>query len=110
MAFVVVLLVAVKFWSVVEPSARNWPVVVAPPKIVRPVAAVPAPIVEEAVEFKPPKKCMREVVDWSEPNLVKGKENVEAAGKLVRQSPEIQRMVVEAYWEEKRVDVALEKL
>ncbi len=56
-------LIQVKAWRVVEPRRRNSPVVVAPPKMVRPVPVVPAPIVEEAVEFKPPKKWMRVVVD-----------------------------------------------
>ena len=70
-------------WRVVEPRTKRLPVLVAPPKMVRPVAAPPAPMVEEAVEFSPPKKCMREVVDWSEPNLVNGKEKVMEARKSV---------------------------
>ena len=44
------------------------------------------------------------------PRVVYGKANVRAAGNDVRQSPEIQRMVVEAYCEEKSVEVALEKV
>jgi hypothetical protein len=49
-ALVVVPLVAVKVWSVVDPRCRNSPVVVAPPKIVKPDAAVLLPMVEDAKE------------------------------------------------------------
>ena len=60
---VMVPLDAVRAWRVVEPSARKSPVVVPPPKMVRPLPAPPAPMVDEALELRPPKKCMREVVD-----------------------------------------------
>lgn len=54
--------------------------------------------VEEAIERIPPWKLMVVAVACSlEPSLVNGQANVEAAGKEVRQSPERQRMVVEAY-------------
>ena len=62
-ALVVVPFDAVKDWRVVEPRKSACPVVVAPPKMVRPVPAPPAPMVEDAEELSPPKKCMREVVD-----------------------------------------------
>ena len=57
-AFVVVPKAAVKDWRVVEPRARKSEVVVAPPLMVRPRATVPRPMVEEAVERKPPVKAM----------------------------------------------------
>ena len=44
------------------------------------------------------------------PRVVNGKAKVRAAGKVVRQSPEIQRIVVEAYCEEKSVEEALVKV
>ena len=53
-AAVPVAVLKVKFCSVVLPRARSCPVVVAPPKMVRPVAVVLAPIVVEALETKPP--------------------------------------------------------
>ena len=97
-AEVVVPVLAVNAWRVVEPKCREPPVVVAPPLITRPVRSVPPPMVEEALELKPPKKCMRVVVDWSEPNLVKGKaKDIERVGQAVRQSLDTQRIVVEAY-------------
>ena len=40
----------VNAWRVVEPRTSDSPVVVAPPKIVRPEAVVLLPIVEEAKE------------------------------------------------------------
>lgn len=49
-AEVIVPWVAVKFWRVVDPRKRAWPVVVAPPKMVRPEALVLLPIVDEASE------------------------------------------------------------
>ena len=55
-------------------------------------------MVEEARERKPLYKPITVEVDCSPPAcLVKGKEKVSAAGNEVRQSPETQRMVVEAY-------------
>ena len=59
---VVVLFVAVNDWSVVDPRAKKSDVVVAPPKMVRPVEAVPPPMVEEAEAPSPPKKFTRVVV------------------------------------------------
>ena len=53
-----------KFWRVVEERWRNWPVVVAPPKMVKPVAVVPPPTVEEAEAPRPPKKFVRVVVPF----------------------------------------------
>ena len=47
---------------VVEPKTKNWPVVVAPALIVKPEAVVLLPIVDEAKEYIPPLKPMREVV------------------------------------------------
>jgi hypothetical protein len=52
-ALLPVAFMKVKFWRVVEPRARNWPVVVAPPLMTRPPVLVPLPMVEEAVESKP---------------------------------------------------------
>jgi len=67
--------------------------------------------VDEAVETKPFRKARVVEVEFSPvPSVRNGKAKVRAAGKEVRQSPEIQRMVVEAYWEEKSVEVALVKV
>ena len=49
----------VKFWSVVEPCTNRFPVVVAPPKIVRPVPCAPPPIVDEAIARMP---CVKPTV------------------------------------------------
>ena len=63
-AEVVVPWKAVKVCNVVEPRWRNSPVVVAPPKIVKPEAVVLLPMVVEAVETKPPEKSMPVEVAW----------------------------------------------
>ncbi len=66
--------------------------------VVVPLVARKSVRVEEALERKPPINSMTVVVACSLPVcLVNGKAKVKAAGKVVRQSPEIQRMVVEAY-------------
>lgn len=66
--------------------------------------------VEEAVERNPLRKARVVEVEFSpEPKVVKGKAKVENVGQLVLQSPEIQRIVVEAYWEERSVAVAFAK-
>ena len=50
-----------------------WPVVVAPPFIVRPLACVPPPIVDDASEYKPSVKPMRlEVALLVVPNVSVG--------------------------------------
>ena len=68
------------------------------------LVAVNVESVEEAVDRKPFSNArVVEVACSPEPSLVKGQAKVEAAGKAVLQSPEIQRMVVEAYWEDSRV-------
>jgi len=57
-------------WRVVDPSAKNSPVVVAPPKMVRPVPVVPAPIVDEAREYRPDLNPMRVEVELCVPQSV----------------------------------------
>ena len=57
-ALVVVPFDAVKDWRVVEPRKSACPVVVAPPKMVRPVPTPLAPIVVEALETKPPENSI----------------------------------------------------
>ncbi len=68
--------------------------------------------VEEAFERKPLLKAIVVPVAFSPvPRVVHGKANDEPElGHDVRQSPLIQRMVVEAYCEEKRVEEAFEKV
>ena len=66
---------------------------------------------DEAFERKPLLKAMVVEVEFSPvPRVVNGKAKVRAAGNEVRQSPEIQRIVVEAYCEEKSVEEAFEKV
>lgn len=100
---------ALKTCRVVEPRFNICPVVVAPPKIVRPVAVVLLPIVVEAVETKPPENNIPVEVAWyPSACLVNGQAKViEEVGQAVLQSLDMQRIVVEAYCEEKRVEVAL---
>ena len=66
--------------------------------VVVPLVAKKSVRVEAALDRKPPTNSMMVVVACSSPAcLVNGQEKEEADGKDVRQSPEIQRMVVEAY-------------
>lgn len=72
-AEVMVPLKAVKVCKVVEPSAKRSEVVVAPPKMVRPVPTVLPPMVVEALETSPPLKRMPvEVALKPSPCLVNG--------------------------------------
>ena len=79
--------------------------------VVVPFRAVKLVRVDEAFERKPLLKAMVVPVAFSPvPRVVNGKAKVRAAGKEVRQSPEIHRMVVEAYCDEKSVEDAFEKV
>ena len=82
------------------------------PFVIKVVARVVEPVrVDEAFERKPLLKAMVVPVAFSPvPRVVNGKAKVRAAGKEVRQSPEIHRMVVEAYCDEKSVEDAFEKV
>lgn len=102
-AEVIVPLKAVKACRVVEPRERK-SVVVAPPRMVRPVPVVPPPRVEEAVARKPPWKLMMVAVACSlVESLVKGQEKVmeeqpvqEVTVKLPMFATFARRLVVEA--------------
>ena len=75
-----VALVAVNDWRVVLPRTRKLLVVVAPPKIVRPEPVVLLPMVEEAREYRPALKPIKEVVALWVPksaNELNGKAKVE---------------------------------
>ena len=72
----IVPLNAVNIWRVVEPSERKL-VVVAPPRIVKPVPVVPPPIVEDATARKPFwNESVVEVACSLVPSFVKGQEKV----------------------------------
>ena len=95
-AEVVVEFLAVTFWRVVEPKARKSEVVVAPPRIVRPVPVVLPPIVDEARESKPFCRDSVVVVAFSPVLRVvngKAKPPALATGHAVLQSPERQKVV-----------------
>ena len=90
-ALVEVELDAVKFWRVDDPATNKLEL-----------------MVEEALEKKPLSNArVVEVAFSPDARVVKGKDPAPPAGQADLQSPLIQSIVVEAIWDEKRVEEAL---